>query len=59
MINMEKLIVLDFSTGQCTVYLLQPGDVVDNDYEEYMRSKLNLRVDDCQWMVSEKPIIIG
>lgn len=56
---MEKLIILNYTIGQCVTYTLKPGDVTDNDYEGYIMETLKLSLNEIHWMVSEQPIIIN
>ena len=44
---MEKLIILDFNTGEVDIYPVAHIDGVKSIIE-----KLGHRVDDCQWMIS-------
>ena len=48
---MEKLIILDFCTGNVDIY---PVAYIDD--EESIIEKLGHRVDDCQWMISDGQI---
>lgn len=44
---MEKLIILDFNTGEVDIYPVRHIDDVESVIE-----KLGHNVDDCQWMIS-------
>lgn len=45
---MEKLIILDFSTGDVDIY---PVEYIDD--AESIIEKLGHRVDGCQWMITD------
>lgn len=50
---MERLIILDFATGDVDIYPVQHG--YEPDMDELLDS-LGHRADDCQWMFSEGDI---
>ena len=48
---MEKLIILDFNTGEVDIYPVSHIDDVESVIEE-----LGHNVNDCQWMISDSQI---
>lgn len=50
---MEKLIILDFSTGEVDIYNTQFED--EYNVDDILR-KLGHRVSDCQWMITDGQI---
>lgn len=56
---MEKLVILDFNTGEVLIkYLENPIEDLD-EYMEYLENTKTIsRVSDCQWMLTKEDIII-
>ena len=56
---MEKLVILDFNTGEVLIkYLENPIEDLD-EYMEYLENTKTISsVSDCQWMLTKEDIII-
>lgn len=50
---MEKLIILEFSTGIVHIYDIERSEPIDEEYIE----NLGYKVSDCHWMAGEMEII--
>lgn len=53
---MQKLVILDASTGKAHIFDA-PTDLTDADeIEEYIDETLHLHVSDCDWMIANEVI---
>jgi hypothetical protein len=59
---MEKLIILDFMTGECHCYtLVIPTELVDDMYDEYIEDKIEAlghNISNVEYMVTANDIIV-
>ena len=53
---MEKLIILDFTTGDVDIHPTEYGEVPDKPDIDAVLKELGHRPDDCLWMISDGQI---
>ena len=53
----KYLVILNFSVMKVEVFDITPFGWDDNEIEEHMYDKYQYSITDCQWMITDTPIM--